>query len=145
MIILTTGDGKMRVAIFIDGLTLFHSMKGKKFQFGAFKDWLVGDDESTVSEYFTCVKDKDTKLGFFGHVYKSGFTLNIYSPIYNQTNDSFNIHGVDIGLTVSAMDKIDEYDKIIIVSGKHDFLPLCEKLTLRGKKVEIVGFKPVHG
>ena len=133
----------MRVAIFIDGITLFHSMKGKKFHFGAFKDWLINEDEVTSAEYFTCVKEKESKIGFFGHIYKSGFVLNIYSPIYNTSKDSFSIHGVDIGITVSAMDKIDEYDKIILVSGKHDFLPLCEKLTLKGKKVEIVGFKHV--
>jgi len=133
----------MKVAIYIDGITLFHSMKGKKFHFGELKDWLTGDDELVTAEYFTCVKEKETKLGFFGHIYKSGFVLNIYSPIYNKSRDSFNIHGVDIGIAVSAMDKIDEYDKIILVSGKHDFLPLCEKLTLKGKKVEIVGYQNV--
>jgi len=133
----------MRVAIFIDGITLFHSMKNKKFHFGAFKDWLVGDDKVTHAQYFNCVKNKETKKGFFSHVYKSGFVLNIYSPIYNKSKKLFSLHGVDIGITVSAMDKIDDYDKFILVSGKHNFLPLCEKLTLKGKKVVIVGFKKV--
>jgi len=34
----------------------------------------------------------------------------------------------------------DLFDKIIIVSGKSDFLPLVEVLTIQGKLVEIVGF-----
>jgi len=131
----------MRVAIFIDGVTLFHSMKNKpRIHFGKFKKWLVGDDEVVDAQYFTCVKTKDNKIRFFGHVFKSGFALNVFEPMYNKRKDDFSIHGVDIGIAVSAMDKLDNYDKIILVSGKHDFLPLCEKLTLKGKKVEIVGF-----
>jgi uncharacterized LabA/DUF88 family protein len=131
----------MRTVIFIDGLTLYHALKNDKIDFSKFKQWLIKDDECKFAGYYNCVVDKRNKKSFFTHVYKSGFDLFIYNPIYSSSHKKHIIYGVDIGITMNAIEKINEYDKLILVSGKYVFLPLCERLSLKGKLIEIVGYK----
>jgi len=45
-----------------------------------------------------------------------------------------------VELAIEAMCNIDKFDKIVLVSGSKDFLPLCEKFVLNNKRVEIVSF-----
>lgn len=131
----------MRTAILIDGLTLFHSTRDEKIYFQELKEWIKQDDEITIAKYFNSLDNLETKKAFLAHVSKSGFDLHITNTIYNTKEDKYIAHGQDTELIIQAIHNKDEYDKIIIVSGKHDFLPLCEYLTLQGKKVEIIGKK----
>ena len=73
----------MRVGIFIDGITLFHGLDGKRFHFGDFKKWLIAEDEAGYAGYFNCVENAGTKKKFFIHVLKSGFQVFIRTPKYD--------------------------------------------------------------
>jgi uncharacterized LabA/DUF88 family protein len=135
-------DGnKMKIGIFIDGSTLYYGLKSRKFDFRTFRDWLLQNDELTTGMYFNSFNNIESKKSFLGHVYMSGFKLYIRDPIYNQTEDKLNISISDVEFATEVMSKMDEFDKAIIVSGKYSYLPLCEKLTLNSKAVEVVGFK----
>src|SRR6056297_634143 len=134
----------MRVAIFIDGITLFHGLKEMKNQninFVLLKNWLKEKNNLTSSCYFNATKTIETKKSFFSHVHKSGFNIYIRKPKKNAFIKKININEMIVEFVLEAIIQKQKYDKIIIVSGKHDFLPLCEKLFLLNKKVEIVGFK----
>jgi NYN domain len=50
-------------------------------------------------------------------------------------------HFHDIEITLDCMDRIDTFNKWIIISGNGDFLDLCKYLRHRGKKIEIWNFK----
>ena len=131
----------MRIGIFIDGITLFHGLEGKRFHFGEFREWLKDGNEDGFAGYFNCVDNPGTKKLFFIHVHKSGFQVFIRAPKYDFIERKLDVTDMNIELTAEAMSHIDKYDKFILISGKHDFLPLCEKITQKGKEVEIVGFK----
>jgi uncharacterized LabA/DUF88 family protein len=47
----------------------------------------------------------------------------------------------DVNITLDCLDKIDSYDKWILMSGDGDFISLCEYLKKKGKKIEIWSFK----
>lgn len=47
----------------------------------------------------------------------------------------------DVLMTIDALDRINTYDKLILMSGDGDFADLCRYLKDRGKQIEIWGFK----
>ncbi len=131
----------MRVGIFIDGITLFHGLDGKRFHFGDFKKWIFGEDEPGYAGYFNCVENAATKQKFFMHVMKSGFQVFIRKPKYDFIERKLDVQDMNIELVTESMHHINDYDKFIVVSGKHDFIPLCEKMEEAGKEVVVVGFR----
>jgi len=58
-------------------------------------------------------------------------------PFYIQANH-------DVQIAVDCMDKIQIFDKWILMSGDGDFAALCKYLKERNKKIEIWGFKECH-
>ena len=134
----------MKIGIFIDGITLFHGLKSEtnvEINFVYLKNWLKESNEITSCCYFNAVENTETKKSFFTHVYKSGFTIYIRKPIKDFLLKKLDVNEMNIELAIEAFAQKDNYDKLIIVSGKHHFLPLCEKLAMLGKEIEIVGFK----
>ena len=131
----------MKTGIFIDGVTLFHGLEGQRFHFAAFKEWLKDGCDEGFAGYFNCVDSPGTKKKFFIHVQKSGFQVFIRKPKYDFAKRTLDMTDMNIELTTEAMHHINEYDKFILVSGKHDFLTLCEKIAEKGKVIEIIGFK----
>jgi len=130
----------MKIAIFIDGVTLFHGLKGKRLEFNKFKEWLSQDDEVVVAKYYNSVESIKTKTKFFGHVEKSGFEVNLFTPKKDISADRLDISEMDITLATDIMESYEQFDKIIIVSGKRNLYSVCKKLSNLGKKVETVGF-----
>jgi len=47
----------------------------------------------------------------------------------------------DVNITLDCLDKIDTFDKWILMSGDGDFINLCKYLKEKGKQVEIWSFK----
>ena len=131
----------MKTGIVIDGVTLFKGLKGKRLDFHKFKDWLSQENEITYAGYFNCVHNNEGKIGFFSHLMKSGFMLFIRNPIYNYMTETYQTHGHDTELIIESIFNMDKFDKFILVSGKHNFMPLCEKMKMNNKNVEIIGFK----
>lgn len=131
----------MRIGIFVDGLTLYKSMDGRKIPFNRLYEWIRQDDEVTYAGYFTCVNNTEGKKSFLQHVFKSGFELFIRQPLYNRNTEKYIMHGTEVEMSIEAIHNMDKFDKFVMVGGKHNFLPLCEKMTMNGKQVEIIGAK----
>jgi len=55
-------------------------------------------------------------------------------PLYTQTNQ-------DVAITVECIDRMNSFDKWILMSGDGDFVDLCKYLKHREKKIEIWSFK----
>jgi uncharacterized LabA/DUF88 family protein len=139
MILSITKDGeRMRTAIFIDGLTLFYMLDGKRINFVNFKKWLLGEDTGVYNAYFNNMKEVDSKNKFFSHIEKSGFTLYINKIEFDSRFNNNEQKNIDMNITIEALKRVNDFDKIIIVSGKSNLLQLCESLTLQGKQILIV-------
>ena len=131
----------MKIGIFIDGRDLFCGLNGKRINFGKFKKWILSDGEDGYAGYFTCVDDIEAKINFFNHVKHSGFYVFVRKPKYDIEKKCFVFGSMNVELAVEAMYHVNDYDKFVIVSGKHDFFLLCKKLENLGKEIEVIGFK----
>lgn len=58
-------------------------------------------------------------------------------PVYRQSNH-------DVGITVDSIDKMNNYDKLILMSGDGDFTDLCKYLKSKKKQIEIWSFKECY-
>ena len=50
----------------------------------------------------------------------------------------------DVSITIDSIDKINNYDKLILMSGDGDFIDLCKYLKSKKKIVEIWSFKECY-
>lgn len=95
--------------------------------------YLIRGDDFDSSKF-------ETKLKTIGYDIR---TKNIVKfmrdnrPIYRNSNH-------DVGITVDCIDKIDTFNKWILMSGDGDFLELCKYLKQKNKQVEIWSFKECY-
>lgn len=129
-----------KVAILIDGVSLFHGLARRTLSFNTFKDWLADGDEVVFAGYFNSVNNKLRKKQFFDHVARSGFTLYIRSTYYNSELGRQKLYNVTSDMIAEGLAVLDKVDKLIIVSGKADLLTLVEKYRLSSKQVEVVQY-----
>jgi uncharacterized LabA/DUF88 family protein len=47
----------------------------------------------------------------------------------------------DVGITIDAIDKLDDYDTFVLMSGDGDFTQLLEYLRTKGKRTLVISFK----
>jgi uncharacterized LabA/DUF88 family protein len=50
----------------------------------------------------------------------------------------------DIGITIDALDNLDDYDTFVLLSGNGDYHILLKDLKDRGKRVEVVTFENLY-
>ena len=79
----------------------------------------------------------EAKLTTVGYNIKAKNILKTRDKRSGQTNH-------DVGITVDCMDKINTFDKWILMSGDSDFVELCKYLKQKNKKVEIWSFKECY-
>jgi len=58
----------------------------------------------------------------------------------NKDTVEFQNSNHDVNITIDCLDKIDKFNKWILMSGDGDFADLCKYLKQRGKRVEIWSF-----
>jgi len=56
---------------------------------------------------------------------------------YKQTNH-------DIAIAIECIDRMNTFDKLILMSGDGDFVDLCDYIRKKGKKIEIWSFKECY-
>lgn len=82
----------------------------------------------------------EAKLQSIGYNLRIRNTVKItrnQRPIYKQSNH-------DVNITIDCMDRINTFDKWILMSGDGDFADLCAHLKKKNKKIEIWSFKECH-
>ena len=154
------GLNKKRVAVYIDGSNFYGYLKDKeigflkgiKFDFKAFVDFLVGDKRELVSKrYYTGIfRNLD------GSEKSEGLVRGQQKFLQNLKNDGFNIKrgrimpidkvykekGTDVkiavDLIVGAVD--DLYDTAILVSSDTDLIPAIRYVKYKKKRIEYIGF-----
>ena len=80
---------------------------------------------------------KLTSIGYNLRV-KNSERLNVGKKIiYKQTNH-------DVNITIECLDRIQNFDKWILMSGDGDFADLCAHLKKKGKQVEVWSFQECY-
>ena len=74
-----------------------------------------------------------------------GYTLKIKNSVKTvRDNRTFYRGNHDVGIAVDCLDKIDSFEKWILMSGDGDFVDLCKYLKSKNKKIEIWSFKECY-
>jgi len=63
-----------------------------------------------------------------------------------QTYQAPTMHPVNhaVSITVDCLDKLDAFDRWVLMSGDGEFAPLCKYVRSKGKTVEVWGFQENH-
>lgn len=155
-----SNNKKERVAVYIDGSNFYgylkdeevNFLKGTKFDFKKFVDFLVGENRECVSKrYYIGVfrnldntdKSKSLVSGqqkFFSNLENDGFTIKRGRIM--PSGKVFKEKGTDVkiavDLIVGAVDDI--YDTAILISSDTDLIPAVKYTKYKNKKIEYVGF-----
>lgn len=151
---------KERVAVYIDGSNFYGYLKdkqigflrGSKFNFKEFVDFLVGEKRELVSKrYYTGVfrnldgSEKSANLvggqqKFFTNIEKDGFVIKRgrIMPIGNSYKEKGTDVKISVDLIVGAVDNL--YDAAILISSDTDLIPAIRYIKYKKKKLEYVGF-----
>lgn len=144
-----TEKKKERVAIFIDGSNLYHSLDGVKIDFEKLIKELAKDRILTNAYYYITPLDLSSNeekywkhqkfLAELGKI--SGFKVVLCTLRKHENKDGtfgFEVKGDDVylanDLLVGAYENL--YDTAILVSGDEDFVPVINTLRRLNKKTE---------
>ena len=146
-------DRNMRVAIFIDGSNLYHSLEENcnrfDLDFGAFATKLTGDRAHFRTYYYNVLRDPDRnpqayqdQQKFLSALYNIPF-LEVRLGSAKMRGDVAVEKGVDIMLATDALRMAWEnlYDVAIVVSGDGDFAYALQAVKNYGKHVEVAAFR----
>lgn len=143
-----------RVAVFIDGSNLYHSLEEncKRFDldFGAFTQKLCDGRSHYRTYYYNVLRDPERNPQAYQDQQK--FLTALYSTPYmevrlgaaKQRGDVVIEKGVDIMLATDVLNMAwhDLYDVAIVVSGDGDFAYALQTVKNLGKHVEVAAFPP---
>jgi len=135
-----------KIIIFIDNSNLFHSFQKLKFycDYKKLKKVIASDRKIVFANLYTGimypVKDKDkawlSKLGHLGY--------NVITRAIKVAPDGRKSEKrIDVLMSVDIISAVfeEEFDKIVLVSGDGDFVPVVKKVKELGKKIEIWSFR----
>ncbi len=147
-----TDEPTQRVAIFIDGSNLYHSLEEncKRFDidFKAFSSKLCKGRKHYRTYYYNVLRDQDRNPQAYQDQQK--FLAALYSTPYlevrlgaaKQRGDVVIEKGVDIMLATDLLHMAwnDLYDVAVVVSGDGDFAYALQTVKNMGKHVEVGAF-----
>lgn len=138
----------MRTFIQMDVQNLFFSAKdiNKRIDFLKIRDYFKKTGDEIVGLYAYTVKTPDAKSNKFESFLRSlGYTLKIKKAIVTQNPEGQRFYkgtDQDMAICIDCMNKEDEFDKWVLMSGDGDFIDLCKHLKKKDKSIEIWS---VHG
>jgi uncharacterized LabA/DUF88 family protein len=146
------GDWTPRVAVFIDGSNLYHSLDEncRRFDldFGAFAQKLVGNRWLYRVYYYNVQRDPERnqqayldQQKFFSALYNTPY-LEVRLGTSKQRGEVTVEKGVDIMLATDLLQFAwrDLYDVAVLVSGDGDFAYAVQQVKNSGKHVEVAAF-----
>lgn len=146
------GDWTQRVAVFIDGSNLYHSLDEncRRFDldFGAFAQKLVGSRWLYRVYYYNVQRDPERnqqayqdQQKFFSALYNTPY-LEVRLGTSKQRGEVTVEKGVDIMLATDLLQFAwnNLYDVAILVSGDADFAYAVQQVKNTGKHVEVAAF-----
>jgi len=153
-----------KVFIIIDGSNFYHRLKETglenllNFNYAKFEQFLLTKRKLILKKYYIGVVRteegnpksyemwKNQRI-LLGKLQKEGWKIGFGQLL--KTSEGYHEKGVDVLISVDLLVGAYEnlYDTAILVSSDTDLIPAIEKVRLKGKKVEYIGFshKPSYG
>lgn len=134
-----------RVSIFVDGNNMFYAQQKNGWFF----------DPRKILEYFTCgtgimlvnafwytgLKDPQDQRGFRDALISLGYTVRT-KVLKEYFNDNSGRHSqkanLDIEIVVDMFNTVDQYDRVILLSGDGDFERAIELLRSKNTHITVV-------
>lgn len=129
-----------RTVIFIDGDNLYYSAKslGRILDFAKFHDLLIQTfGESALYYYLTVDPTANQQIAFLRYLQRTGYRVKSY-PLRKIGESVHYTSAIDVQLAVDAVSISQYFDKVVIVSGDRDFVPLLRTLKELGRKVIVL-------
>jgi len=138
--------GKKRVSIFVDGANMFYTQKkglGWFFDPAKLLRVLKAEDQLTDAYWYMGLKQppdpRDENfvrfLAYAGYVVRTKGLKTIYDTETGETSQKANL---DVEIVMDMFSTVDNYDKMILLSGDGDFERALELLRSRGKEICVV-------
>lgn len=128
---------KLHSTAYIDGSNLYHSVKGKDFDYGKFRVWLKDKFNVDRAYIFLGLIDKNREI--YKKLEKSGYLL-IFRKILTNKEGQIKAN-CDSDLIVKAtMDVYETKENfgVLLVSSDGDFVPFVEFCKLKNKVIKII-------
>jgi len=140
------GGRRKRVSIFVDGANMFYTQKkglGWFFDPAKLLRVLKADDDLTDAYWFMGMKQppdpRDENfvrfLAYAGYVVRTKGLKTIYDSETGETTQKANL---DVEIVMDMFNTVDNFDKVILLSGDGDFERALELLRSRGKEICVV-------
>ena len=78
---------------------------------------------------------------FLATLRRLGYEVKTRHMKYTKADDKPFRTDWDVGITVEVLDRLKDYDTLILASGDGDYVPLLKQLQKAGKRVEVYTFK----
>ena len=139
-----------RVALFVDGSNMFYAQRENHWHidFKLAYQYFLDNREKAGAYYFTAsppVGDpqKVRKYRGYKHALISfGFSVidKEVKVIHDSNSNIPKLKGnLDIELVFRMLTSMDTYDRVVLMGGDSDYVPIVEHLRNSGKIVEVVG------
>ncbi|TAK94071.1 NYN domain-containing protein [Patescibacteria group bacterium] len=132
-----------RVVVFVDSANIFYSEKalGWKISYEKLKKYFDGECISSKVFFYAAIDEANIdQQRFIGKVRSAGLTV-ITKPVKRIRGSSGSVRlkgNVDVELSMDILDKRDEYDTAVLMSGDSDFAPVVDKIKSLGKRIIIM-------
>ena len=141
------GNGKEKVAVFIDAVNLDYTIKGldyKDFDYIRFGKWVGGKNTYVVcTRYYTAIDELPSGerpiQRLLDKLSDNGFEL-ITKPAKAYTSNGVRrVKGnIDVVMTCDVLEIAPTVDRVVLVTGDGDFTELVNRIQLKGKRVTVV-------
>jgi uncharacterized LabA/DUF88 family protein len=140
------GSTVKRISIFVDGANMFYTQKkglGWFFDPAKLLKVLVGDYELTDAYWYMGKKQppdpRDENfsrfLSYAGYVVR---TKDLKTISDYETGEASQKANLDVEIVMDMFNTIDNYDKVVLLSGDSDFERALDLLRARGKQLCVV-------
>ena len=131
-----------RVAVFIDGNTLFHAARFHNIDidYNKLLRVLLGDGRLLRAFFYTGVDvGAERQQGFLLWMRRNGFRViqKELKTFYDGTRKA----NLDVEIAVDMLSLAGRYDTAVLVSGDEDFVYAVNAVAYKGCRVEIAGFR----
>lgn len=132
-----------RVGIFIDNQNVYYSAKmhfGKKIDFQKLLAALVKDRHLVKAICYIVTQPEKSQEHFIAMLKSSGFTVRTRDLIRRADGSAKGNWDIGIAADVITMVEKNRLDVVILVTCDGDFVDLVKLLSVKGVRVEVVGF-----
>jgi len=135
-------ENRGRVAIFIDGASLFYAALQLEIEIDYTKllRYLTGDSHLLRSFFYTRVdRSNEKQQGFLMWMRHNGY--RVISKDLVQFPDGSKKANLEIEIVIDMISLVESYDTAVLLSGDGDLAYAVNALSYRGVRVEVIGLR----